>query len=289
MHLKISTFKPDIVHPTYYRVLTPSALARADQPVIITVFDMIHELFPERNDPLCIAEAKRACIKRADSILCISEHTRRDLIDRYPGVADKAFVTPLASSMSVNPDQVVAAKDLDVPFFLYVGGRDGYKNFDSLLVAWSRSSLRTRGFQLRVVGTDWLPDEKIRILQLNVCDTIVHEGTVNDSRLSILYRRSIALVYPSKYEGFGIPLLEAMQCGTPVVCSRTSSLPEVGGDAALYFDLADLDTLVTKMEALAESQSLREQCIARGEAQCQKFTWSRTAKLTVEAYERVLA
>jgi glycosyltransferase involved in cell wall biosynthesis len=287
MSLRTSMTSFDIAHPTYFQRLTPGDLSRLGRPLVVTVHDMIHEIFREKSDPLNVAEAKRTYIERADAILCDSAQTRVDLLDRFPHVEDRAFVTPLASSMVVDPIQNQAASDLDRPYFLYVGGREGYKNFGVLLRALQRFSPRNPEFQLRVVGDPWRPEERRLMEELGVESFIVHEGKVGDSRLSVLYHRSVALVYPSLYEGFGIPLLEAMRCRTAVISSQSSSLPEVGGAAPLYFEPSNADALCAHMESLVRSSSLRAECVARGIAQERQFSWDHTADLTFAVYEKL--
>ena len=288
MSFRLATTPVDLVHPTYFQRLTPGDLSRLGRPLVVTIFDMIHELFAERFDPLDVVAAKRTYIESADAILCISEQTQADLLNRYPQVEERTFVTPLASSMIVDPVQSQTAPDLDQPYFLYVGGREGYKNFGVLLTALRRFSQRNPGSQLRVVGSPWLPAERCLIRELDLEQSIVHEGKVGDGRLSILYHRSVALIYTSLYEGFGIPLLEAMRCHTAVICSQTSSLPEVGGTAPLYFEPTDADALCSQMEALVTSSSLRAECVARGTIQERRFSWQRTADLTLAVYEKLV-
>lgn len=286
LSLRTALARADLFHPTYYHLLTPGVVRR--RPLVVTVHDMIHEIFPEQIDrDGAVRAAKRASIERADAILCNSEHTRRDLIERFPSAVGRSYVTPLASSMTVDVALARAEPGLDRPYFLYVGGREGYKNFAPLLAAWRRFSVRHSEIQLRVVGSPWLPAERRELTEACLERSVVHEGRAGDARLAALYHRSLALVYPSLYEGFGIPLLEAMRCGTAVVCARSSSLPEVGGDAPFYFDPANAEDLCAQLEAVATSSSVRAAHVARGAERADVFSWDRTAILTLEVYRKL--
>jgi glycosyltransferase involved in cell wall biosynthesis len=281
---RIRLVRPQLLHPTYYLGISPGLL-ESPLPLVATVHDMIHELFPAELDPRGeLVAAKRRLVERADLILCNSEHTRCDFLAAFPALEARVRVTPLAASLVPDPAAEAATPAFDHPCFLYVGGRETYKNFSTLLAAWKQFSPRHPDHRLRVVGSPWVPAESAAIAAAGLAGSILHEGKATDSRLSVLYRRSLALVYPSRYEGFGLPVLEAMRCGTAVICSRSSSLPEVGGNAPLYFDPASAEELCQRMEQIAESPSLRALCVERGHARAPLFTWDHTAALTRAAY-----
>jgi glycosyltransferase involved in cell wall biosynthesis len=289
MWLKAQTTsaRADLFHPTYYQLLDQSISKR--RPLVITVHDMIHEIFrPQANLSEEVRIAKRSLVERADAILCNSEHTRQDLIRYYPLAEPKCSVTPLASSIVVDLASAEAEKGLERPFFLYVGGRESYKNFGVMLDAWAQFSALHPEHLLRVVGGSWRPEESHRITELGLQKSVVLHKNVDDAKLAILYHRSIALVYPSLYEGFGIPPLEAMRCHTAVICSNSSSLPEVGGDAPLYFDPRKSEELCAQMTRLAESSTLRTTCLSRGALRAQLFSWEQTAALTHKVYRSLL-
>lgn len=289
MALRSATTGADLLHPSYYLQHAAASLKRRGVPLVITVHDMIHELFADQLDPdHTIAHAKRRCIEAADAILCISEHTRQDLVARFPATARRTFVTPLASSLTVDHAAAAAYPGIDRPYFIHVGGREGYKNFTTVLEAWARFAPDHPDIRLRVVGSPWRSSEQARIAGTVPAGSVIHMGKVSDAELAILYHRSLALLYPSCYEGFGLPPLEAMRCGTAVICAAASSLPEVGGDAPLYFDPSRPDDLVVQMRTLASSSSVREQCIAKGAARAALFSWDHTAALTLDVYRRLL-
>ena len=173
-------------------------------------------------------EMKRKAILAAQKVICISENTKKDLLERYPIPEENVIVTYLASEL----DSSLAYGSEPVPerpYFFYVGGRTNYKNFDRLLIAFSKVVSEHDDLALCVVGSPFKEDEERLIHDLGLEDCIEHYGYVDDRHLAKLYRCSLAFVYPSLYEGFGIPPLEAMACGTVAIVANSSSLPEVVG------------------------------------------------------------
>jgi glycosyltransferase involved in cell wall biosynthesis len=277
----------DIFHPTYYMLLRGGQVASQRAPTVLTVWDMIHELFPETMDQAGEnAEMKRKAILAADRIICISETTRRDLLARYPVPEQRVTVTYLASeidaSLSYGPEGVPQR-----PYYLYVGSRSRYKNFDGLLRALALAISSRVDLALCVVGSRFTDDEERLIAELGLKKNIEHCGYATDTHLAKLYRCSLALVYPSLYEGFGIPPLEAMSCGTVAVVSNVSSLPEVVGDAGVLFDPTSCDELSEILITLAENESRRQELIDKGRQRAQVFSWDKTVAQTVEVYRQL--
>jgi glycosyltransferase involved in cell wall biosynthesis len=274
----------DVFHPTYYSLLTGRRIGSHRAPTVLTVWDMIHELFPDTMDQAGEhAELKRKAILAADRIICISENTKRDLLARYAVPEERVAVTGLASeinaSLSYGPEPVP-----ERPYYLYVGSRSRYKNFDGLLRALARTISSRSDLALCVVGSPFTADEEKLIAELGLKENIEHRGYATDRHLAKLYRCSVALVYPSLYEGFGIPPLEAMSCGTVAVVSNVSSLPEVVGDAGVLFDPASCDELSDILMTLAENESRRQELIDKGRQRAAEFSWDKTAAQTVEVY-----
>lgn len=277
----------DLAHPTYYTLLSRSEFSQYRCPVVVTVWDMIHELFPSELDPSGRhAEEKRRAIMAAQAVICISENTKNDLLERYPVSPDRVRVTHLASaidaSLADGPEPVPERR-----YFLYVGLRYGYKNFNGLLAAFARSLLTHPEIALCIVGAPFSDTESKLIAELGLTAAVEHYGQVSDAHLAKLYRQSVAFVYPSFYEGFGIPLLEAMACGTPVVASNRSSIPEVVGEAGLLFDPEKTDELTDILNTLVDDSSERERLIARGLEQVKSFSWDKTVSQTLEIYREV--
>jgi glycosyltransferase involved in cell wall biosynthesis len=275
----------NIFHETYYSLLdcAPRSAKR-----IITVHDMIHEKFPDalsRDD--ATHRAKLAALLRADHIICISENTRRDLIETTDTPAEKTSVVHHGYSLTTM-SQSAPSPIFEVPYLLYVGAREGYKNFEGLLAAYTRSNLRNEFSLVCFGGGSATPRESslIQSLGINPVNIIFLSGS--DSTLSSLYASASAFVYPSLYEGFGIPPLEAMSFGCPVVCSNTSSMPEVVGDAAELFDPNDLDSMCAALERVLFSTHRSQELVALGFERIKLFSWEKCARETLGIYKHVL-
>ena len=280
--------QPDIVHETYYSA-TPTYKGNAAR--VLTVYDLIHEKFPQSfapGDP--IAKNRAKAVERADHIICISESTRRDLIETYRVPEAKVSVTYLGYDTLSASNLVASALVGPKPYLLYVGSRHGYKNFDGLVTAYAASSLLKTGTRIVCFGGGALTSaERALLAQLNLAvDDVVQIGG-NDERLAALYQGAIAFVYPSKYEGFGIPPLESMSLGCPVICSNTSSIPEVVGDAGAYFDPNDTESMRQAIESVLQSPRRRQELIDLGNTRLSAFSWARCAAETLTVYRKLAA
>jgi glycosyltransferase involved in cell wall biosynthesis len=281
-------FGHDLVHPTYYMLQTLRPIRRVRKPVVVTAYDLTHEFFPdELGRRGLIARLMRTAVRDADVVLCISENTRRDLVERYPVDESKLRVVPLATDLG--PHLVSDAVEVpQQPYVLYVGSRARYKDFDLALQAVAALDAAHADLRLVVVGAPLTSAEHARIAELGIAGRVVEAGTTDDVRLATLYARSRALVYPSRYEGFGIPPLEAMACGTVAIASNVSSIPEVVGDAALLHEPGALDELVEHVRTVLEDDATRDDLIARGRERAATFSWDRTASETFAAYREVV-
>lgn len=277
-------YRPDIVHETYY---SPTRTVPSASKSVITVYDMVAEQFPDppSRSP-GISPARKAAFDRADHLICISQNTRSDLIRLYEVDAAKVSVIPLASSIIPSTGPPVSIEE---PFFLYVGSRWGYKNFTGLLDAFRQSNLY-KSHKLICFGGDGFTDperQRLRDLDLPLERFEIIDG--DDDLLSRYYASAVALVYPSLYEGFGIPLLEAMECNCPVLCGNSSSLPEVAGDAAGYFDASEPASIAEAMLKIANSPDGRKQLMQRGKVRVAQFSWDKCSEQTYAVYERLLS
>jgi glycosyltransferase involved in cell wall biosynthesis len=275
----------DLQHPTYYSLLNHQPIDAYPFPMVLTVHDFIHErVEPQHPD----VKNKHQAILRAQAILCISENTKQDLLGYYPHLENKITVTPLASeidrSLSYGNEPVPSQ-----PYCLYVGSRTTYKNFDGLLTAFSKVASINAELRLCVVGAEFDRQEQAKIAEMGLTDRLHNYGHVGDRHLAKLYRCSLALVYPSFYEGFGIPPLEAMACGTAVIASNTSSLPEVVGEAGILIDPQSSSDLAEAMLLLANNSLERDRLVSKGFQRVKAFDWQKTAAQTLEVYRSVVA
>jgi glycosyltransferase involved in cell wall biosynthesis len=276
----------DLAHPTYHSLMSGRSLASYRMPVVLTIHDMITERFAAQLDPSGADTArKRDAVQAAAAILCVSENTKRDLMQLLRVPEEKITVILLASELSPDMEQdasLVPPK----PYLLFVGSRAFYKNFVRLLLAFSRAAPAWPELRLAVVGAPFNQTESELIHALKLETKINHLSQLNDAQLAALYRHAEAFVYPSLYEGFGIPPLEAMACGTVVIAANSSSLPEVVGDAAILFDPHSTDELTDRILSLPNLGVRREEYLQRGRQQAAKFSWKTTAAKTFEVYQR---
>jgi glycosyltransferase involved in cell wall biosynthesis len=278
----------DVAHPTYYSLLTQRDLAAYRRPVVLTVWDMTHERFTNQfRDGALVVEMKRKAVEAAHSIICISENTKKDLLEHYPHLTEKCIrVTHLASelneSLAFGPEMVPSR-----PYFLYVGARGGYKNFSNLLTSFGKLAGARHDLALCVVGTPFTAAEKRDVAETKLSGRVEHYGQASDTQLAKLYRHSIALVYPSLYEGFGLPLVEAMACGTAVIASNSSSIPEVLGGAGLLFNPA-ADDLADVLLSLIDNPAERERLVTLGHVRARQFSWDQTVTQTLDVYRSLV-
>ena len=270
-----------IWHTTYYTLPKEENIFK-----IISVYDMIQEKFPkEFADSLSrqvIAE-KRRCANYGNAFVCISETTRQDFIDFYGVNWESTYVIHLAHSRAfwVEPE---TDKLYDKPFLLYVGRRQGYKNFAGLLQAYTHWKRRTE-IDLVVVGSSWQPEEQ-RLLDSYQIQNSLHLLTgVEDDYLRSLYNQAVAFVYPSRYEGFGLPLLEAMVCGCPIVASDIPVHQEIGGDVPFYFELDNIDSFIHALDQAVDS-AMSALHTKKGIERAKRFSWEQTAKSMLTLYEQ---
>ena len=289
-------WKPDLVHETYF---SKHGMRLHDRPSVLTVFDMISEL-----DALQAAgqiadfrqSVKFQSVNRADHVICISEHTRQDLLKLFNVPETKVSVVHLGCeqlddrqiSMKTTSQSIAdpSAKYHSRPFLLYVGIREGYKNFEQMLRAIAASSSIQKTFDLIAFGGGTFNEtEQALLVTLGYRSEQVKQVNGNDQVLNVLYQQAAALIYPSTYEGFGLPPLEAMAMQCPVVSSDTSSMPEVIGDAAEYFDPHQIDSMRCAIERVVFSEERTRALIEKGNAHVKQFTWAQCAEKTLKIYQ----
>jgi glycosyltransferase involved in cell wall biosynthesis len=272
----------DIYHAMLYRAI-PFVRRRR---LVVTHHDCTHERFPQMfHNASFIIQRKRKLFSQADAIICVSESSRRDLLHFYDVDEKKTHVVYHGfSPLPLEPSVTDPAGASGVPYLLYVGSRAEYKNFPLLLDAFSRSGL-DGSYRLMVVGGgEWATEEQATIASLGLAGRITLIPKADETTLARVYRDAALFVYPSLYEGFGFPPLEAMSVGCPVLVHRTSSLPEVCGDAAFYFDASDADELARSLVSTLQDAPGLAMKRQLGEQQVKLYDWSRTAANTLNVY-----
>jgi alpha-1,3-rhamnosyl/mannosyltransferase len=283
----------DVLHAPAY-----TAPFWAPVPVVLTVHDVSYERHPEwypyRRDPLRRAFYRRSA-RAAAHVLTVSAFSAREIASVYGIPPDRITIAPLGVSPRFfrNAAEMPADLPADVtpPYLLHVGDLHARRNLavvaDALLAA--RRHLGEIPASLVLAGVDRGPagDLSAALAGAGAADAIVQLGPVDEDRLHALYRGATALVYPSRYEGFGLPLVEAMASGTPVLASRAASIPEVVGDAALLLDADDTTGWMDAIIRVVNDEALRARMAAAGTARAATFTWTRTARTTMSVYRRL--
>lgn len=278
----------DVLHETYY---SPYRLGPQRVRRVLTIYDMIHEKFASsfhHSDKT--ARHKALAAERADHVICISESTRRDAVEILGLPPDKTSVIYLGFDLmnAAGASTQEWVLPTNKPFLLYVGNRGGYKNFSRLLEAYGASQQLKVEYKLICFGGGaFQPDELGKIRALGLEEGQVMQFGGDDQLLARLYKGASAFIYPSLYEGFGIPPLEAMAHACPVVCSNTSSIPEVVGDAGEYFDPVDIESMRAAVERVVGSDSHRELLIEKGYRRLKAFSWDRCASETLDIYKKL--
>lgn len=267
-------------------------------PTVLTVHDLIFRRYPQHHKPLnrwyLNATLPLYC-RRADHIIAVSEQTKRDVMASYGVPAQKISVIYEAADPQFQPQapEAVAAVRaryrLPERYLLCVGTIEPRKNLGRVLAAFERLHAERLTDALVIVGKrGWLFDDFFaRLEQSPTKQAVIFPGFVPDADLPTVYAGAQALAFPSEFEGFGLPVLEAMACGAPVVCSTTSSLPEVAGAAALLVDSADTDAITAALRRVAADADLAAELARRGVAQAARFSWQRAAAETLAVYRRV--
>lgn len=275
----------DIVHNTFYlpHGLTPIGGAKR----IVTVHDMIPELMPHTRRRLDWLTMKRRYVDSADHIICVSEATKQDLIKVFGLTKAPISVVHHGVDPRFHPG-VPRADFLPERYLVFVGHRNQYKDADVLFRAFARVSAQVDDLQLLCVGGNGLSTQEVeRLKELGIRDR-VSQRYLSDDLMASAYAHAELFVFPSHFEGFGLPALEAMACGTPAVLARATSLPEVGGDAAAYFEPGDDRELAETILRLLDDAGAREDLRSRGLDRAREFTWTRAAERTAAAYRAAL-
>ena len=297
----LSKYRLDLMHFTHFNV--PLLYRR---PFVLTVHDLILFHFPTRRSTtrsafvygikyVAYRWALRSAIARAQRIFAVSRYTARDIEKHFPKAKKKIVVTYQAASLleggaGDSPDildRELLLKKYGIlkPYFLYVGNAYPHKNLERLLCAFA--SLGLRGAKLVLVGKeDYFYERLRRYAEEKSMQGIVFTGEVTDAELALLYRDALAYVFPSLYEGFGLPPLEAMAQGTPVLASSAAAMPEILGSAARYFRPNSEESIAKALREALFDSDFRKRFAERGRQRVRKFSWEMLARITRRVYEK---
>ncbi len=297
LDLYIHKPRPDVFFsPTHY------APRFSPVPTVMSVMDLSYLYFPDlfkKSDLMQLQSWTAYSVKKAKRVLTISNSSRDDIIKEYgvesdkvttiyPGIKDTLSLVPHVYGMN----ELESKYGISKKFVLFVGTLQPRKNIARLIEAFSTlktQDAKLKGLELVIVGKKgWLYEDILAAPQrLGVEDRVKFLEGVTDEELAIFYKNALCCVLPSLYEGFGLPVLEAMQHGCPVITSNVSSLPEAGGDAALYVDPENVTDIAEKIEKLVNDEKLRHELVEKGYRQVKKFSWEKTAKETLKVLEDV--
>jgi glycosyltransferase involved in cell wall biosynthesis len=276
---------PDILHYTYYH----PQIAVKNSIKVLTVYDMIHERFSDLStqDETPMIALKAAMVADVDSIICPSECSKRDLVEFCQ--IDPAKVTVIYHGYGLTAPVPIAPPVGIKPYLLVVGERRWYKNFDRLLQAYASYPAFRRDFDLRCFGAIDLTKQELALIdRLGLPRESIKWQTGGDAELVGLYQQAALFVYPSLYEGFGYPPLEAMSAGCPVACSNVSCFPETVADAAELFDPYDVDSIAQGLKNVLYDTARSAELVKLGKQNIQRFSWDRCAAEHHQVYKSLL-
>ena len=276
---KIDTIKPNVIHYTYFN---NNFSKIKDIKKIINCWDLTHEKF---NKSSYINDIKKLNFLEADKIICPSFTVKRDLLNYYSLDKDKIQVTYFSSDFEIEYTKNKTLQN----YILYVGSRSDYKNFEKFIESFSLSEKLKKDFNLIIFGGENPKSNGLNILKkYNIKKDKFKfvNGTNND--LKYYYKNARLFVYPSRYEGFGIPLVESMRLGCPIISSDGGALKEIAGDGITYFDPDNVEDIKFKLESTIYDNIKLTNTINYGYERCKKYSWKNCAKETYDAYESLL-
>lgn len=274
----------DVFHPTYY---DPYFIKYSDKPYVVTVHDMVHELYPHYiSDSAEVILRKKKVITQASAIIAISNHTRQDIIKVYPELESKISVVHHGYIWDTSQEK----SNIELPsdYLLFVGERWHYKNFTMFIKSIAPLLKDNRALQLICAGGgNFNPDEEQLLAGAGIAQQC-RQMDVTDTVLKQLYAQAIAFVFPSLQEGFGLPVLEAFAQGCPVICSNITALPEVAGDAAIYFDPNNSVSITEAVRCVLHDPALQNGLKNKGRQRLGLFTFEACVQKTLNVYQTLL-
>ena len=278
----------DVFHPTYYHRYFLNSLG--SKPFVLTFHDAASErygdIYPDLGEGLY--EVKKKLIERADAVITVSEFSKREILHYFPVDPKKISVVHLGTAFGTEPMNGSASYPVAVepfPYVLYVGKRRLYKNFDGFFRAMQPVLLQHPDLHIVCAGGGLFDRDEQAMFHNARLDQRVHYRPVTDAGLLSLYQNARAFIFPSLNEGFGIPVLEAFSGQCPVILSNRTSLPEVGGEAATYFDPEDDSSIASAVERVLTDEALRTDLIRRGTERLRNFSCDKTAQQTLDIYQ----
>jgi len=266
---------------------------------VVTVHDLIHFKFAysfNRTKVLFARQVLKNAVNKTGKIIAVSESTKNDLLEMFPRLAEdkiKVIYQGVSSKFRAATDEEMKAykkKRGLSNYLLFVGNRKPHKNLSRLIEAYAGLIEEMPGLQLVIAGQRFAPTDEVDLLKKKYqLANLLEFSDLTDAELPYLYSGAEALVFPSLYEGFGLPVLEAMSCNTPVILSGTSSLPEVAGAAGVYFNPYDIEEIGTQIYNVLKDASLKENLKQRGIEQARKFTWAKTSGNTLKVFKQAAA
>ena len=269
----------------------PERIAR-----VVTIHDLVWKHAGQTMRPLSRwldAKLIPEAVRLADRVIAVSEHTARDLLAEFPEVEAKVRVVPLGVPLLLQPDppEVLHTLGIEDPFFLFVGTMEPRKNLRRLLEAYASlpDSVRNSVQMVIAGGKGWGGvDVPAIAARFNISDRVRIVGYASDALLSTLYTHALFLAMPSLYEGFGLPLVEAMSMGTPVLTSNCSSMPEVAGDAGLLVDPSEVNSISNGLLAMIMDHPLRRRLSEQARAMAARYSWSSAAQATLRIFDEAV-
>ena len=276
----------DLFIPTYYNPYFVDIIG--EKPYVLTVYDMIHELFPQyfsASDKT--SQNKSRLLANAAQIIAVSNNTKKDILKFFPNISEEKITVVYHGFSRENENDVEVT--LPKQFVLFVGNRENYKNFDFFLEAIQETLRNDNELYLVCAGGNpFRSDEKALIKSLNLEGKVLQRNFL-DTELNSYYQQALCFVFPSIYEGFGIPIMESMINNCPIILTNNSCFPEVAGEAALYYELNNKADLKEKVEAFVYNEELRRKYANLGSQRVKAFTWEKAADECLQVYKKAVA
>jgi len=275
----------DVFHPTYYDTYFLDYIGR--KPFVLTIHDMIHELYPEIVFDIDTIDAKAKLARKANHIIAVSERTKQDIIDILKIPEKKISVIYHANSL-IDPVSKISLINMPNKFILFVGEREGYKNFLFMVEGLIQILNDIPDLYVVCTGRSFSLKEEKFMKNLHIYERFI-TLSLDDLGLSQLYKNAICLIFPSYYEGFGIPIVEAFNFGCPVLASKTSCFKEIAHDAALFFDPKNINEISILIRNVLDNEDKRKELIQKGIERNNEFSWDLSAQKTSYVYKSVLS